>query len=98
MTKSSVSAWKSSRETPNFRLLPKLRDMLRTEYRHEDLGKGVRGKYIARLAKGSNIVRLIPEVARAFPAEAAVNDALLSLVKLSQKVSRGQPAKRARSA
>jgi transcriptional regulator with XRE-family HTH domain len=30
VTKSSVSAWENSRETPNFRLLPKLRDMLRT--------------------------------------------------------------------
>lgn len=74
-------------------------DPLDREFSLETLpGKGIRGKYIARLATGSNIVRLIPEVARAFPTEEAVNDALLSLVRLSQKVSRGQAAKRARPA
>lgn len=30
VTKSSVSAWENGRETPNFKLLPKLREALRT--------------------------------------------------------------------
>ena len=30
VTKSSVSAWENGRETPNFKLLPKMREMLRT--------------------------------------------------------------------
>ncbi|HPO15231.1 MAG TPA: hypothetical protein PLI09_17440 [Candidatus Hydrogenedentes bacterium] len=32
-------------------------DTLRPEYRREDLGKGVRGKYFAAYKKGATIVR-----------------------------------------
>lgn len=49
-------------------------------------GKGVRGKYYSRIAKGSNLVRLDPEVARLFPTEQAVNQALLSLAEFSRKL------------
>ena len=49
-------------------------------------GKGVRGKYFARVAKGTNLVRLSPEVARLFPTEEAVNNALLSLAELSKSL------------
>ena len=49
-------------------------------------GKGVRGKYAARIAKGTNLVRLAPDVARLFPTEEAVNNALLSLAELSRKL------------
>jgi hypothetical protein len=49
-------------------------------------GKGVRGKYFAHVAKGTNLVRLSPEVARLFPTEAAVNNALLSLAELSKSL------------
>lgn len=49
-------------------------------------GKGVRGKYYSRVSKGSNVVRLAPEVARLFPTEEAVNRALLSLVELSKSL------------
>jgi len=37
---------------------------------------GVRGKYVARLRKGSNLVLLEPEVAAAVPSAEAVNEAL----------------------
>ena len=49
-------------------------------------GKGIRGKYFARIAKGTNLVRLSPKVARLFPTEAAVNNALLSLAELSKSL------------
>ncbi len=49
-------------------------------------GKGVRGKYVARIAKGTNLVRLSPDVARLFPTEEAVNNALLSLAELSKNL------------
>ena len=49
-------------------------------------GKGIRGKYFARVAKGANLVRLSPEVARLFPTEEAVNNALLSLAELSKSL------------
>jgi len=59
-------------------------DDMRSEYRREDLGKGVRGKYYEDYKEGHNLVLLKPEVARAFPSEEAVNEALLSLIKIAQ--------------
>lgn len=57
---------------------------MRSEYKKEDLGTGKRGRYYSAYKKSHNIVRLKPEVARAFPTEKAVNDALLSLIKVAQ--------------
>jgi hypothetical protein len=48
-------------------------DEIRPEYRREELGKGVRGKYLKAYKKGANLVLLRPEVAAAFPTEEAVN-------------------------
>ena len=48
-------------------------DDLRDEY---DFSGGVRGKYAARFAKGSNVVVLDPDVAAEFRTPQAVNDAL----------------------
>lgn len=58
---------------------------MRGEYRREDLGKGVRGKYLRRYNKGTNLVLLDERVARAFPTSEAVNDALLGLMALAEK-------------
>lgn len=58
-------------------------DTLRPEYRREDLGKGVRGKYFAAYQKGSNLVLLSPDVAKAFPTSDAVNEALRALLQLT---------------
>ena len=58
---------------------------LRPEYLREDLGPGVRGKYFESYQKGTNLVLLSPDVAKAFPTEEAVNDALRSLIELAQK-------------
>jgi hypothetical protein len=52
---------------------------MREEY---DFSGGVRGKYAARYAEGTNLVRLDPDVAKVFPDSAAVNDALRALVKI----------------
>lgn len=60
-------------------------DELRPEYRREDLGKGVRGKYFESYQKGSNLVLLNPEVAKVFPTDAAVNEALMSLINVAQR-------------
>lgn len=65
-----------------------LEDDLRDEYDETNLKNGVRGKYVQRLAAGSNIVRLAPDVAAAFPTEEAVNDALRRLVQLAQATVR----------
>ena len=60
-------------------------DELRTEYRREGLGPGVRGKYFESYQAGSNLVLLSPDVARFFPTDEAVNEALRSLIKLAEK-------------
>ncbi len=57
---------------------------MRSEYMREDLGVGVRGKYYDVYTEGHNLVLLDPEVAKAFPTEEAVNEALLSLIKIAQ--------------
>ncbi|MCS7081312.1 MAG: hypothetical protein NZ585_14860 [Chloracidobacterium sp.] len=44
---------------------------------------GVRGKYVARYREGTNLVRLDPDVAQAFPDEAAVNAALRLAMQLA---------------
>lgn len=66
----------------------KVEDDMRAEYRREDLGKGVRGKYFARYAKGTNLVLLDDRVAKAFPTAEAVNEALLGLLALANKSTR----------
>jgi len=58
---------------------------LRPEYRREGIGPGVRGKYFESYQKGTNLVLLSPDVAKAFPTEEAVNDTLRSLIELVQK-------------
>jgi hypothetical protein len=64
-------------------------DELRPEYLREDLGTGVRGNYLESYRKGTNLVLLSPDVAKAFPTEDAVNDALRSLIEIARK-STGQ--------
>ena len=73
------------------------KEELRSEYKRADFPGGfVRGKYAERLKESSNIVVLNPEVAKAFPNEEAVNDALLSLIDIARKTIRlgvrGNPA------
>ena len=63
----------------------KVTDEIRPEYKREDLGKGVRGKYASAYAEAHNIVLLDPEVAKAFPSEEAVNKALMSLMKAARE-------------
>lgn len=59
---------------------------LRAEY---DFAKGVRGKYAKRLTnEGSNVVVLEPDVAKAFPTSAAVNEALRLVLKAGQSARR----------
>ena len=58
-------------------------DEMRAEYRREDLGPLVRGKYAARYAKATNVVVIEPTLAKAFPNSQAVNDALRSLLSVA---------------
>lgn len=59
---------------------------MRPEY---DFSKAVRGKYHKRLAKeGSNVVVLEPDIAKAFPDSASVNEALRVVLKAGQAARR----------
>jgi len=49
-----------------------------------DFSDGVRGKYAARYAQGTNVVVLDADVAAAFPTATDVNNALRGLVKLAR--------------
>jgi hypothetical protein len=61
---------------------------MRAEYEF-DYSKAVRGKYYRRLLKeGANVVVLEPDVARAFRSSEAVNDALRSLLNVSEVTRR----------
>ncbi len=51
-------------------------DEMRPRY---DFSSGVRGKYAARYAAGTNVVVLEPEVAEMFPTAESVNQALKAL-------------------
>ena len=60
-------------------------DEMRKEYKREDLGKGIRGKYFNEYKKGTNLVLLSPDVAAMFPDDKSVNEALRGLMKIAQK-------------
>jgi hypothetical protein len=62
----------------------KIVDDLRPEYDLSKLKGGIRGKYAKRFHQGTNLILLSPEVARYFPDERAVNDALKSLVGIAK--------------
>lgn len=64
------------------------KDEMRAEYLREDLGKGVRGKYLKQNAKGTNLVLLDDKVAKAFPTAEAVNEALLGLLAITEQTAR----------
>ena len=68
-------------------------DELRPEY---DLARllrnGVQGKYADRYREGTNLVLLAPDVAKAFPTEEAVNEALRLVIQLTKLPSGGKRA------
>ena len=64
---------------------PETEDNLRPEYDLKTLLKGgVQGKYANRYREGTNLVLLAPDVARAFPTEDAVNEALRLVMRMAQ--------------
>jgi hypothetical protein len=68
-------------------------DNLRPEY---DLGellkRGVRGRYVERYRAGTNLVLLEPDVAKAFPDQRAVNEALRLVIRLTKIPNGKRPA------
>jgi hypothetical protein len=60
-------------------------EQMRAEY---DFSGGVRGKYLPRLAKGTNVVVLDQDMAKVFPTSKAVNDALRVLAEAGKQHGR----------
>lgn len=63
-------------------------DDLRPEYKRSDFTSLVRGKYAARVSQTTNVVLLDPLVARAFPSDRAVNEALRGLLRSKKEAAR----------
>jgi hypothetical protein len=68
--------------------MKKVKDEMRSEYKRSDFAKLERGKFYAEVAAGTSVVLLEPEIAKAFPTSQAVNEALASLLELTEKTSR----------
>ena len=62
---------------------------MRAEY---DFSGGVRGKYVERYRSGTNVSRLDPELAEAFPDSKSVNDALRALLAVATRAERRKRA------
>jgi hypothetical protein len=74
-----------------------INDELRPEYDLQKLLKGgVRGKYVQRYRAGTNLVLLEPDLAKAFPNDKAVNEALRLVVELT-KLQNGHKRKTAKA-
>jgi hypothetical protein len=72
--------------------MTEMNDDLRPEYDLRVLLKdGVRGKYVDRYRAGTNLVLLEPDVAKAFPDETAVNEALRLVIQLGEIQRRQEP-------
>lgn len=68
-------------------------DELQPAYDLAPLLKGaVRGKYAKRYREGTNLIRLEPDVAAAFPTPEAVNEALRLVMQLSHIPAHHEPA------
>jgi hypothetical protein len=63
-----------------------IEDDIRPEYDFASMSGGVRGKYVEKLRRESNIVVLEPEVAAAFPTGDAVNAALRGMLNTARAV------------
>lgn len=68
-----------------------LEDELRPEYDFSKMAGGVRGKYAERYRAGTNLVLLDPDIAKAFPTDASVNEALRLLLQIAQRQQPNNP-------
>lgn len=55
------------------------------QLKREQLGVGVRGKYLKHFTQGSNVVVLQPEIQKAFPTSEAVNKALATMLAFARE-------------
>lgn len=67
---------------------PEPDDDLLPEYDFSSLSGGVRGRYYERYRAGVNLALLEPEIAKAFPTDAAVNEALRRALRATKALRR----------
>jgi alpha-beta hydrolase superfamily lysophospholipase len=73
--------------------IDELDDELRSEYDFSKMAEGVRGKYVERYRAGTNLVLLDPDIAKAFPTDASVNEALRLFLQINQRQQPNQSIK-----
>jgi hypothetical protein len=56
--------------------------------------KGIRGKYFAKVSRGTNMVKLEPSIAKVFTNAEAVNAALQSVIEMAKLTNVGRVTKR----
>jgi hypothetical protein len=71
---------------------------MRPEYDFASMKRGVRGKYVRRFRSAKNLVVLEPEVAKAFPTDDAVNEALRAVLRASRALRKTARAAQQRDA
>jgi hypothetical protein len=74
-----------------------LNDWSRPEYKRSDFGEMVRGKYASRIRKSTNVIVLDPQVARVFPNDEAVNNALRELIGASRAGTKSSPKRKSKT-
>jgi hypothetical protein len=68
-----------------------LEDELRPEYDFAAMQGGVRGKYVQRYRSGTNLILLDPDIAKVFPTDASVNEALRLLLQIADRQQQISP-------
>jgi hypothetical protein len=63
-------------------------DWPRPEYKRSDFGELVRGKYVSRIRASTNVIVLDPQIAKVFPNDEAVNNALRGLIDVARSSAR----------
>ncbi len=71
--------------------IDELEDELRPEYDFSKMAGGVKGKYVERYRSGTNLVLLEPDIVKAFPTDASVNEALRLLIQIAQRQQPNNP-------
>ncbi len=69
-------------------------DELRRKYDFASLRGGVRGKYVQLYRQGTNLALLDRDVAKAFPDDKAVNEALRTVMRAASKLTQKLPNSR----
>ena len=65
-------------------------DEMRPEYRREDLGEAIRGKYFATFQKGSTFFLVDPGVAKACSTSEGLKESSRGLLRLTEQTKRSK--------